>query len=160
MPVNDIEEAKLKVLEWMKGRCIFLRETNSDEVNFQFDGISETQVGVSFVNPQKMPKSIIAVSRLELHPEHQEALNHLTPKEREDFIWDIKKDLIFVPATFLMEPSANELKSIQFAREISFDELTEGRLIDAMDNVCRPLIWTAWVILRKFGPPSEEELIE
>jgi hypothetical protein len=84
-------------------------------------------------------------------------MSKLTPQERDDFLWDLKKELIFAPATFFMSPNINNPKTIQFAKEISFDELTEGRLIEAMDAVCRSTIWAIWMIIRRFGVPRESK---
>ena len=36
-------------------------------------------------------------------------------------------------------------------KEISFDELTEGRLIEAMDQTCRGVIMTVWIFLNELG---------
>jgi hypothetical protein len=155
MPQEDIEDVKRRICEWMKGRGIFIREIKSEETLFQFEGRTETQVGIVVAQPKKLFRSIVVISKLEIHPNHQEALGRLNSKEKADFVWDLKKDLIFVPATFEMEPSTDNLKSIQFTKEISFDELTDGRLIEAVDNVCRPLIWTAWVFVKMFGKPEE-----
>ena len=155
MLLEDIEKVKTKIEEWMKGRKILIREIESPENKFQFEGRTETQVGIVIAQPKKLYKSIVVISKLELHPKHLEAIGHLNSKKKSEFIWDLKKDLIFAPATFIMDQSADNLRSIQFTREISFDELTEGRLIDAVDDVCRPLIWTAWVLVRKFRLPEE-----
>jgi hypothetical protein len=154
MPSKDIEEVKEKVCEWMKGRGIFIRETESEETDFQLEGKTEVQVGITIVKPKKLYKSLIVISKLELHPGHFAKFDSLNSKKKAEFIWDLKKDLIFVPATFTIEQSGDNLKSIQFAKEISFDELTEGRLIEAVDSVCRPLIWTAWVFVKRFGQPE------
>jgi hypothetical protein len=155
MPPENIEEVKTKIDEWMKGRNIFIREIDSDEAYFQFEGKTETQIGIVIAQPKKLFRSIVVISKLELHPKHLEALSRLNSKKKAEFIWDIKRDLIFAPATFTMEPYGDDLRSVQFAREISFDELTDGRLIEAVDNVCRPLIWTAWAFVRRFGKPEE-----
>jgi hypothetical protein len=156
MPIETDIEAKEKVFEWMNGRKIFVQEIKSEETNFQFEGKTETQIGIVITKPKKLFKSIAIISKIELHPKHIEALSRLNQKKKDDFLWDLKRDLIFAPATFTMEQSGKDLKSIQFAKEISFDELTDGRLIEAMDNVCRCIIWTAWVLVKKFGQPVEE----
>ncbi|MDQ1317834.1 MAG: hypothetical protein QG588_1488 [Candidatus Poribacteria bacterium] len=155
MPQKEIEEVKGKIDTWMRGRGIFIREIESEETHFQFEGKTETQVGIIIAQPKKLYRSIVVISKLELHPKHLALLGGLNSKKRAEFIWGLKKDLIFAPATFTMEQSGSNLRSIQFAKEISFDELTDGRLIEAVDNVCRPLIWTAWVFVKKFGQPEE-----
>jgi hypothetical protein len=47
-------------------------------------------------------------------------------------------------------------KSILFVKEISFDELTEGRLAQAADEVSRMVMWLSLVFLRRFGKPKED----
>jgi len=153
MPIETTAEAKEKVREWMEGRGIFIKEIGSEEVQFQFEGRTDSQIPLAIIQPKNLLKSILVISKIELHESHADALNRLTPEDRADFIWDLKKDLIFAPAVFTMEPSAPDLKGIQFMKEISFDELTDGRLIDALDSVCRCFIWTAWVFVHKFGSP-------
>jgi hypothetical protein len=155
MPQVEIDEVKRKVDKWMRGREIFVKEIESEETHFQFEGRTETQVGIIIAQPKKLYRSIVVISKLELHPKHLEKLGRLNSKKKAEFIWDLRENLIFASATFTMEQLGDNLKSIQFAKEISFDELTEGRLIDAVDGVCRPLIWTAWVFVRRFGQPEE-----
>lgn len=153
MPIETAAEAKEKVRAWMEGRSIFIKETEADEVDFQLDGRTDTQIPLAIVLPKNLPKSVLVITKIKLHEMHANALNQLDPQEKADFIWNLKKDLIFAPATFTMEPSGTNLKEIQFTKEISFDELTDGRLINAMDSVCRCFIWTAWVFIKKFGTP-------
>jgi len=157
MPTETAAEAKEKVRTWMEGRRIFIKETEADEVDFQLNGRTETQIPLAIVLPKDLPKTILVVTKIELHKMHANALNQLTPQEKEAFIWDLKKDLMFAPAAFNMEPSGTDLKAIQFTKEISFDELSDGRLIDAMDSVCRSFIWTAWVLTKKFGVPAGDQ---
>ncbi|MGD0955042.1 MAG: DUF2299 family protein [Methanotrichaceae archaeon] len=145
-----------KVYDWMKGRNIFIRGIKSVDSIFQFEGKTETQIGFVITQPKSVPRSIIVVSNLEIPPRHFELMTKLPPREKDDFLWDLKEDLIFAPATFFMVPDLNSPKSIQFAKELSFDELSEGRLIEAMDAVCRSTIWTIWMLVRKFGQPEEE----
>ncbi|MGB5099781.1 MAG: DUF2299 family protein [Methanothrix sp.] len=140
------------VYDWMKSRNLFVRALKSEDATFNFEGITETQVGFMITQPCKIPRSIVVVANLEIMPNHVKAMAELVPHERENILWDLKKELIFAPATFFMSPDMNNPKRIQFAKEVSFDELTEGRLLDAMDAVCRSTIWTIWKLIRIFGP--------
>jgi hypothetical protein len=144
------------VYDWMKSRNLFVKPLKSDDAIFQFEGITETQIGFMITQPKKLPRSIVLIANLEILPVHLEAMAKLAPQERSNFLWNLKKDLIFAPATFSMSPNLNSPKTIQFAKEVSFDELTEGRLIEAMDAVCRCTIWTIWTIIRNFGVPPGE----
>jgi hypothetical protein len=42
-------------------------------------------------------------------------------------------------------------EAIQFMKEISFDELTDGRLIEAMEQTCRGIILVTWIFVKAFG---------
>lgn len=53
MPQKEIEEVKGKIDTWMRGRGIFIREIESEETHFQFEGKTETQVGIIIAQPKK-----------------------------------------------------------------------------------------------------------
>lgn len=54
MPQKEIEEVKGKIDTWMRGRGIFIREIESEETHFQFEGKTETQVGIIIAQPKKI----------------------------------------------------------------------------------------------------------
>jgi len=67
---------------------------------------------------------------------------------------ELKKGTHDHPPAFLFRPTGGPEvipESIQFMKEISFDELTEGRLIEAMDQTCRGVIMTVWIFLNELG---------
>ena len=152
--IKGNEQAKI-VYDWMKVRKLFTKASKIDKATFQFQGISGNKVSFIITQPVDAPRTIIVVSTLNFIPSHQEAISKLSPKEKDAFFWDLKRDLIFAPAQFGMHPNINDPKQIQFQKEISFDELTEGRLLNAMDAVSRSTIWTIMVMIRKFGAPVE-----
>lgn len=153
--VKQSEPARV-VHDWMKIKSLQGMPIKTDGSNtFEFAGRTEHQVAFVVTQPKKYPRSIIIVSNLEFLPAHIDAMSKLPPKEKDAFLWDLKKELIFAPATFIMSPNMNDPKTIQFAKEISFDELSEGRLTEALDFVCRSVVWTIWVLIRKFGIPTE-----
>lgn len=163
MPIPTSEEVKQIVIEWMKGRDIVLlpegtpKEIVPKGTIFQVNGRTNTGIGISIINPINLPKYIVATTKLGLHPQHKKGLNDLKPEEREAFIWDLKKDLIFIPASFSIQSTDQDVEAIQFIKEVAFDEISDGKLSEAMDNVCRPLIWTSWKLDRKFGDMEESQ---
>lgn len=153
--IKTNERAKI-VYDWMKIRKFFVKAIKPDEGSFQFEGISGSKVGFIVVQPNDTPRSVIVVSNLKILPIHEEAMSKLPPQERDSFFWNLKRELIFAPATFFMHPNGSNTNMIQFAKEISFDELTEGRLFEAMDAICRSTVWTIWSLIRKFGPEDKQ----
>lgn len=151
----DENAAAKTVYDWMNGRNISIKAIKSDDVEFQFAGTTDDQFGFTVAQLKKLPRSVFMASNLEILPSHVEEMNKLTPEEKDTFLWALKKELFFAPATFHMMPDGTNPKTIQFAKEISFDELTEGRLIDAMDAIHRCFVWTASVLVRKLSLAQE-----
>ena len=155
MPIETIEEAEEKINGWITGRGIFTKKSESDHTNFQFEGRTDNGIGIVIAQPKRLFRSVVVASKLVLTQWQLDAINKMQPEEKADFIWDLKRDLIFAPANFTLSPAGDDLKTIDFVKEISFDELTDGKLIEAVDNVCRPLIWTIWVLRKRFGSTEE-----
>lgn len=152
--IEGNEQAKT-VYNWMQMRKFFIKAFKLDDANFQFQGISGNKVSFTVTQPKGTPRSVIVVSSLDFLPTWSKAITELTLKQWDDFLWSLKGELMFAPAAFGMLPNMKEPKQIQFQKEVSFDELTEGRLFDAMDAVCRSTIWTIMTFIRKFGAPME-----
>lgn len=92
MPPEEFKDVKEKIEVWMRARQIFIREKKSDDTDFQFEGKTETQVGIVIAKPKKLYNSVIVISKLELHPNHLAAFGRLNSKRKEEFIWDLKRD--------------------------------------------------------------------
>ncbi|MDP0941403.1 DUF2299 family protein, partial [Klebsiella quasipneumoniae] len=84
------------------------------------------------IQPAGLERSLILVSKIEIHPQHLEKLQSMSSVERDEFLWNLKRDLMFAPPVFQTHPleDPDHPTAIEFIKEISFDELTEGRLID------------------------------
>ena len=156
MPVNTIEEAEILIEKWMKGRFPQKEAPVSDLNNFQY--ISETSQGIGFsvIQPKALHDFVVVVAIIALDPYQLKKLESLDPKKRDDFIWDLKKELLFWPPHFKFD-NPTIPQSIQFHTELSFDELTIGRLHDALNQITRCMIWIAWSLGREFGVPSENK---
>jgi hypothetical protein len=58
------------VYDWMNSRKLFVKPLKSDDATFQFEGITETQIGFMITQPKKFPRSIIVVANLDILPVH------------------------------------------------------------------------------------------
>jgi hypothetical protein len=151
MPVKTWEEAHVLVKDWLISRSfsILVEDIGKDDINFQFESKNSSGIGFAVIQTKKLPRSLIIVSKLNFHQRHQERLDSMSDKEREEIYWNLRRDFIFIPATFMFMP-AKSPNAIQFSKEISFDELTEGRLTESLDQVLRGAVWVIWVFGRIF----------
>lgn len=162
MPVKTDEEAKILTEGWMRDRGLLSEKPSPDnedatkQFNFKYDG--ETKIGVKFslIQPKDLKRTVVATSRIEIAPSHLKSLDSLASDELDDFLWSVRKELVFAPATFMFIPLDGKLESIQFTKEISFDELTEGRLSDAIDSLIRCTLMVVWLFRKAFGAGKED----
>ena len=154
MPVKTSKEAKRLIEKWMISRGLPANEANCEDTVFQIDSKTPIDIAFAVIQPSKLPRSVFVITKIEVHPAHLEVLKSMSSEKRIEFMWELKKELVTIPPAFLCQPTGGPEvvpESIQFMKEISFDELTEGRLIDAMDQTCRGVILTAWMFSKAFG---------
>jgi hypothetical protein len=158
MSVGNVDEAKKVVNEWMKDRGFLRSEISNERAHFGYEGETDTGIRFSVIQPKDAARVLIVISKLDIHPQHLEKLNSMTPVERAEFLWNLKRDLIFAPPVFQIHPfeDPDNPTAIEFIKEISFDELTEGRLMEAMDNVHRCVLWVIWTLNKFLGQVRQE----
>jgi len=162
MPVKTIEEAKILTEGWARDRGFLSEKPKPDnedaikQFNFKYDGETQTGVNFSLIQPKDLNRAVVAISRIEIAPIHLKLLDSLASDELDNFLWDVRKELAFAPASFMFLPLDGKLESIQFTKEISFDELTEGRLSDAVDSLIRCTLVVVWLFRKAFGTGKED----
>ena len=157
MPVNNIEEAKSLVERWMVNRYPKKDVPSSDQDNFMY--ASETALGISFIihQPKTHTDTVVIRSRIVFDPDHIKEIGSLGTKDRDDFLWNLKEKLLFWPPHFEFELDKQSIPTaIKFYVEISFDEITIGKLQDAINQMTRCLLWVAWSFAHRFGVQQGE----
>lgn len=155
MPVRTSDEAKAMIEEWLISRALPAKDVNREGTTFQIESRTETNIAFAIMKPERFQRSVFVATKIEVHAEHFKALCSMNLKEQNGFLWELKKELLVLPPTFMFQSKSDQYsvpESIQFTKEISFDELTEGRLVDAMDQTCRGVILVTWIFLKTFGP--------
>lgn len=154
MSVRTSEEAKKFIEEWLLSRGLPAKEVNREGTVFQIDSKAPIDIAFAAIQPINLPRSVFIITKVDVDSAHLKALKSRSLKKRIRFIWSLKKELVTIPPAFLCQPTGGPEvipESIQFMKEISFDELTEGRLVEAMDQTCRGVILTAWIFLNELG---------
>lgn len=154
MQDKTIEEVRTLIERWIKDRGYVVNTAPSSEsFEFQFNGSSHLGIGFAIIQPKDLKRVVIVATRIMVDQFHIDALKSLENDSRSEFLWELQMGLIFVPPTFKIDnPSIPT--SIDFTKEISFDELTEGKLHEALDQTIRCVLYTAWLFNKKFGTPS------
>jgi hypothetical protein len=156
MPVETPEEASTFIRKWMEDSKVFKSESSNGAFFFQYDGNVAGEIEFSIQQPKELVRVIGVLSRMAIDPEHLEKLSAVDEKAREKIFADIAEYLIFLPPNFAFEPTPGNPKSIFFVKEITYDELTEGRLNAAMNQICRGLIFTSNKLTEKLGELAAE----
>jgi hypothetical protein len=134
--VEKSEEAAAFVRRWMEDRKFFKEEVTTDIASFRCEGKCGDSIAFSVIQPNGMKRVIGVVSKFEFGSQYQEALEALGSRERDKFFRDLKKDLLFIPPISIFDLE-HDPKSVLFVKEISFDELSEGELNKALDQIIR-----------------------
>ena len=158
MPVKNPDEAKEFVKRWMDDRKVFksdASDTSKDTAYFSYEGASNIGISFAIQQPKNIVRVVGIVARIALDSKQLKALADLGEK-RDDFIKRLSDHLLFVNPTFVLGPKPENPEWILFIKEISYDELTEGQLIDGVDQVNRAVIFASSIITDKLGESKEE----
>lgn len=155
MPVETPEEASKFVRRWMNDRRVFQCDASdkSKEAFFSYEGASGNGINFAIQQPKNMVRVVGVTTKILFD---QQQLNDLGPEKCDKFFKNLGKSLLFVNPTFTPGPKLETPEWLLFIKEISYDELTEGRLIDAVDQVCRAVIFASSLIIDELGEPKTE----
>ena len=155
MPVKTPEEATAFVKRWMDDRGVFRTDAsdNSKDVYFSYEGTSDSGINFAIQQPINMAR-VVGVTTKILFDQRQ--LEDLVQEKRNNFLNSMSKKLLFVNPASALGPKLEKPEWILFIKEISYDELTEGRLIDAVDQVSRAVIFASSLIIDELGEPKAE----
>ena len=156
MPVKTPEEAKKFVKTWMVDRKVFKKDSASDAVHFQYEGTCATGVNFSIQHPKDMIRVVGATVKMLIDPNHLKIIDEFSIQKRAEFFKTLSDRLIFIPPAFELGPTHERPEWLFFVKEISYDELTEGRLMDAVDQLSRAVIFASSIFIERFGEPKGE----
>ena len=159
---NKEQQVRGLIQGWMNDRRFFdpaLSPTPTpDGFHFIIGGKAVNEIPFSILQPKDLERTVMVISNVTLGKEHFDSFNAMEKEERDNLLWNLQKEIVFASPLYSFNPEYKvdgTFKGIQFSKEISYDELTEGRLGDAVSNVTRCVLWVIWTFRRKFGPLKE-----
>lgn len=79
-------------------------------------------------------------------------LDQLSEEERNNFLWDLRFELLRADLDF--DGVTIPLKLVQIMKRISTDALTKDNFVQRLGQVHKGVIIVQWTIARKFGKPA------
>jgi len=156
MPVENIDEAMRLIENWMAGRRLTTAIPKEgvefkEVLSFAYSCKTPTGLGLAIVQPKNTARTILVASRVDIAKQHLDVLGSMDVSEFEDFILELRMALVLAPTMFQILPLQGMPNSIQLSLEISFDELTEGRLNSALSNITKTSVLIVLLFRKKFG---------
>ena len=158
--IKTADQAKSLSQTWMQNKGVFSKEIFPcpDDLSFILEGMAQNGIPFLIIQPKQLKSAVVALANVRITESSFASLSALNKDDREDFLWNLKKELMFAPPMFAFDPSSEKTgipKGIQFSIDVYYDELTEGRLAEAVNYATRSAIWVVWTFRRKFGVPAE-----
>lgn len=162
MAVENTNEARELIQGWMDERGFFDAALSPTPIPegflFIIGGKATNGLPFSVLQPNELKETVIVIANVALGKEHFDAFNELNAKNRDTLLWDLQRDIMLASPTYSFNPEFQTdgiFKGFQFTKEISYDELTKGKLSDAVIDVTKCVIWVIGTFRRAFGPLKE-----
>lgn len=166
MAVKSTEEAKLLAQGWLddaegySGQAV---DPSQDDLLFLFIGKGHGDIPFLITQSIKAKRSIAVIVNVNISESSYKSLSDMSERDRENFLWDLRREIMFAPANFAFDPEFEKTgipRAVQFSQTIYFDDLSESRLAEVVDYTIRSALWLIWTFGRSFGPPSEVKSVE
>lgn len=153
MTDQEIEETSGKIKAWLTQEGLFKEQVQDENLSFHLAAEYPARSGrhVSIIQPKNREDMIAVFSRIRLAEVHRKALSAMPLKEKEQFLWSMRYDLLFQESSFEMEPRGGDLESIHFTREIYYDGLTKNKLMEALRENFKCELYVVWKFQEVFG---------
>jgi hypothetical protein len=153
-PLN--EKVKNLIKDWMEENGVYKNDDmGSKNVTFQLNGVTNIGIAFAIIQPISPKRTVVVIARIDFGSEKHELLKNIPTAERDEFLFGLKRDLVFESPDFKFEPSIPRF--IRFSKEITFDELNEGKIREALERITRCVLWSSWCMDKVLGPSAEKK---
>ncbi|NJD77293.1 MAG: DUF2299 domain-containing protein [Candidatus Methanoperedens sp.] len=162
---QEIDKISEKIIEWLKEEGMYketIKNKDTDE-KFYFAIVARNPNapnGSFFVAQPKIRNDlIVATLTLELIGGLFEKLKKMPPQAKTDFWASFKLGIVFATPTFFIRPNEDAPKSIEFRREIYHDGLSKDKLMEAIRDLYRCLLYSNLKFIQLGGQSNDETLM-
>ncbi len=163
MSIGSSTEEKDFAQKWMTDMGYFGREIDPcpDGFNFMLEGTAPNKIPFLIIQSKESENILIVLATVRVTDSSFNSLSALSKGDRDEFLWNLQKDLLSLPPTLSFDPTFDETgipKGMQFSQEIQFEDLTRGMLSESIKYTTRCALWVVWSFKRRFGANEEEKL--
>ncbi len=144
------------IQKWLSDEGIFRNKLEDESANFHFTVEPGPQNVVDVIQPKGKKDCLFVATKISVAPEHLQQLNLLSPKGKEEFLWNFRFSLNNMAVDFQLEHPANVLQSFTITDIIIEDGLTKDRLVDTLRKVSRAKLQGIWLIQKQVGIKASE----
>lgn len=143
-----------RVKEWMVGEGIY-EDIVQDEDNSTYHFIAEYPANsgslIDILQPKIREDLIIIASGVHLSDKDQQSLMALRKEKREELLWDVRFNMVFLKTGFEIYPNVQMPQTFRFERSLYFDGLTKNSFMEALNEVNRCKIFISWKLVKLLG---------
>lgn len=136
---------KDKIMEWLIEEGFFKNEVHDENAEFHFVIEVPPSSGqtIDVIYPKNRNLVLVATG-IKLSDEHYRMVMGMSEKERREFMWKIRFDLLFLNTEFQIIPGAESPQLFQFTRKLYPENLTRQLLIDSISEVHKCKLYIIW----------------
>ncbi|MBC8511850.1 MAG: DUF2299 family protein [Dehalococcoidia bacterium] len=150
------EDAKTKVRAWLMEDGWSLRQESGAQVAWVF--VAEDRLHRKLVVGQNTGREdmLVIQGAVALDEEMTNRVEQLSEKQRNDFLWDLRFELVRTDLEF--SGVQIPLKRVEVSERIFFDALTKDTFLQRASQVRKGVIIVQWMLARRFAqqPPKKE----
>lgn len=101
--------------------------------------------------------NIVVVGIINLGKDMQKMLSTMQNKERQTFLWNLRKDLLLANCGFQFSPNLTSFTSIQVNKPIYYDSLSKNKLFEIVQSIVNMLLLIIWSLQQALGISPDKQ---
>lgn len=158
-PTGDrrFQERKQKVQTWLMQDDYQVSEQAHEGAAWIVVAVDGTGRSFGIIQENAKPERLLLQGEIIVSPEHVSAFARLTPKERQEMLWDMRLRLAEMNLYFggLDDP----LQRVAIQNYVHSDGMTRDNFLDRLKLLRNGLFVIVWCIQRKFSGEPPQGLI-
>jgi hypothetical protein len=154
---RNVNQEKLQ--KWLVEEGYTVKLKDDPQAYFTLVTEHPTHVVLNVLQPLRSKDSILVVGRLPFPEEYVAKLRALPEKERVNFLWGLRFDLIANQVQFQLQPNGVDPTAIVVLNTVWYDGLTKDRAMTAVQHIADATLLVMWKFQQLFGSlaPKQEQ---
>ena len=150
-------EVKEQIQTWLMEEGWRIRTENVPDTEWFLSGESEAKVRIGIGQRRGRLDQIIIQGSVTFQQEQQEQIARLLEEERNDFLWNMRFNLLNLGVEF--SGVAESPQEIRISQRIYYDGLTKDHFLQRVSQVRNGVLTVLWMVARKLAQPPPERTL-